>query len=140
MPRGVFIPDVKVLTDHYLIRHQRGGNIVGYRGARMQHGYGIGGIFMSLARYAIPMLKKSAKAVGRRALKAGAQVAQDVADGENVVVSPKTRGKQAVNDFMAGRGRKRPIKRAALKKTAIRTPAKKRKTSLDSYKPNWHGS
>jgi hypothetical protein len=89
MPRGVFIPDVKVLTDHYL-RHQRGGNIVGYRGARMQHGYGIGGI-----------------------LKAGAQVAQYVADGENVVVSAKTRGKQAVNDFMTGRGRKKPIKRAA---------------------------
>jgi phosphosulfolactate phosphohydrolase-like enzyme len=85
-------------------------------------------------------LKKSAKAVGRRALKAGAQVAQHVADGENVVVSAKTRGKQAVNDFMTGRGRKKPVKRAAPKKTAIRTPAKKRKTSLDSYKPNWHGS
>jgi hypothetical protein len=135
MPRGVIIPDVKVLTDHYL-RHQRGGNKVGYRGARMQHVYGIGGIFKSLARYAIPFLKKTAKAVGRRALKAGAQVAQDVADGENVVVSAKASGKQAVNDFMAGRGRKKPIKRAALKKTAIRTPAKKRKTCLDSYKPN----
>jgi hypothetical protein len=106
----------------------------------MQHGYGISGIFKSLARYAIPILKKTAKAVGRRALKVGAQVAQDVADGENVVVSTKTRGKQAVNDFMAGRGRKKPIKRAAPKKPAIRTPAKKRKTSLDSYKPNWHGS
>jgi hypothetical protein len=106
----------------------------------MQHGYGIGGIFKSLARYAIPILKKTAKAVGRRALKVGVQVAQDVADGENVVVSAKTRGKQAVNDFMAGRGRKKPIKRAAPKKTAIRPPAKKRKTSLDSYKPNWHGS
>ena len=139
MPRGVIIPDVKVLTDHYL-RHQRGGNIVGYRGARMQHGYGIGGIFKSLARYAISILKKTVKSVGRRALKAGAQVAQDVADGENVVVSAKTRGKQAVNDFMTGRGRKKPIKRAAPKKPAIRTPAKKRKTSLDSYKPNWHGS
>jgi hypothetical protein len=66
MPRGIVIPDVKVLTDHYL-RYQRGGNIVGYRGARMQHGNGIGGIFKSLARYAIPILKKTAKAVGRRA-------------------------------------------------------------------------
>ena len=80
MPRGVIIPHVKVLTDHYL-RYQRDGNIVGYRGTRMQHGYGIGGIFKSLARYAILILKKTAKAVGRRALKAGAQVAQDVADG-----------------------------------------------------------
>ena len=105
----------------------------------MQHGYGIGGIFKSLARYAIPIFKKTAKVVGRRALMAGAQVAQDVAGGENVVVSAKTHGKQAVNDFMVGHGRKKSIKRAAPKKTAIRTPAKKRK-SLDSYKPNWHGS
>jgi hypothetical protein len=111
MPRGVIIPDVKVLTDHYL-RHQRGGNIVGYCGARMQHGYGIGGIFKSLARYAIPIFKKTAKVVGRRDLKASAQVAQDVAGGENVVVSAKTCGKQAVNDFMVGHRRKKSIKRA----------------------------
>ena len=42
MPRTVIVPDVKQLTDHYL-RQQRGGNIAGFRGARMQRGYGIGG-------------------------------------------------------------------------------------------------
>ena len=42
MPRSVLVPDVKQLTDHYL-RQQHGGNIVGFRGARIQGGYGIGG-------------------------------------------------------------------------------------------------
>ena len=53
MPRSVLVPNVKQLTDHYL-RQQRGGNIIGFRGARIQRGYGIGGIFKILARLLFP--------------------------------------------------------------------------------------
>ena len=67
MPRGTFIVDSKLLRDHFM-RQQRGGNIIGYRGVRFQRGYGIGGIFKSLARYAIPLFKQGAKVVGKRAL------------------------------------------------------------------------
>jgi hypothetical protein len=35
MPRGTLVVDEKLLRDHFL-RQQRGGNIAGYRGARMQ--------------------------------------------------------------------------------------------------------
>ena len=59
---------VKQLTDHYL-RQPHGGNIVGFRGARMQRGYGSRGMFKSLARIAIPLFKRGTKAVGKRALK-----------------------------------------------------------------------
>jgi hypothetical protein len=41
------VVDAKILKDHFL-RQQHGGNIAGYRGARFQRGYGIGGIFKSL--------------------------------------------------------------------------------------------
>ncbi len=82
MPRSIIIPDVQQLTDHYL-RQQRDGNIAGYRGTRMQRGYGIGGIFRSLARFAMPLFKKSADSVGKRALKAATEVGQDVLDGKN---------------------------------------------------------
>ena len=75
MPRSVLVPNVKQLTDHYL-RQQHGGNIVGFRGARIQRGYGIGGIFKSLARIAIPLFKRGAKAVGKRALQAATEVGQ----------------------------------------------------------------
>ena len=149
MPRSVLVPNVKQMTDHYL-RQQRGGNIIGFRGARIQRGYGIGGIFKSLARIAIPLFKRGAKAIGKRALQAATEVGQDVLEGENVIESAKSRGKQAagdvtkaaVNKVIVGRGCKKGIKRAAPEKTVIRAPTKKLKTSnkLDNYNPKWNGS
>ena len=68
MPRSIIIPDVERLTDHYL-RQQRGRNIAGFRGTRMQRGYGLGSIFKSLARFTMPLFKKSAESVGKQALK-----------------------------------------------------------------------
>ena len=116
MPRGTLVVDEKLLRDHFL-RHQRGGNIAGYRGARFQRGYGFGGIFKSLARYAIPLFKQGAKVVGKRALQAATEVGQDVLRGKNVKESVKTHGGDVVKDFaeqgakallrQAGRGSKR---------------------------------
>ena len=90
MPRRVLVPNVKQLTDHYL-RQQHGGNIAGFRGARIQRGYGIGGIFKRLARIAIPLFKRGAKAVGKRALQAATEVGQDVLEGKDVIESAKSR-------------------------------------------------
>ena len=139
--------DAKLLKDHFL-RQQRGGNIAEFRGARMQRGYGIGSIFKSLARYAIPLPKQGAKVVGKRALQAATEVGQDVLQRKNVKEAFKSRGKQAASDVaknaakkvMTGKGRKTGIKRAAPAKTPIRGPTKKQKTSLDNYNPKWHGS
>ena len=83
MPRGTLVVDEKLLRDHFL-RQLRGGNISGYRGARFQRGYGFGGMFKSLARYAIPLFKQAAKVVGKRALQAATEVGQDVLPGKNV--------------------------------------------------------
>ena len=103
MPRGTAVLDEKLLRDHFL-RQQvifpvifRGGNITGYRGARFQRRYGIGGIFKSLARYAIPLFKQSAKVVGKRALQGVTEVGQDVLRGKNVRESAKTHGREVVN-------------------------------------------
>ena len=94
---------------------------------------------------AIPLFKRGAKTIGKRALQAATKVGQDVLEGKNVIESAKSRGKQAAGDVakaavtkvMAGRGRKKGIKRAAPGKTAIRAPTKKLKTSnkLDNYNP-----
>jgi hypothetical protein len=98
MPRGTLVVDEKLLRDHFL-RQQRSGNITGYRGARTRRGYGIGGIFKSLARYAIPLFKQGAKVVGKRALQAAAEVGQDVLQGKNVKESVETHGGKVVKDF-----------------------------------------
>jgi hypothetical protein len=99
------------------LRQQRDGNIAGYRGARFQRGYGIGSIFKSLARYAIPLFKQGAKVVGKRELQAATEVGQDVLQGKNVRESAKIHGKEVVKEFaeqgartllqQAGRGSKR---------------------------------
>ena len=144
--RRRLVVDEQLLKNHFL-RQQRGGNIAGFRGARMQRGCGIGGIFKSLERYAIPLFKQGAKVVGKRALQAAAEVGQDVLQGKNVKEYFKSRGKQAVSDVaenvakkvMTRKGRKKGIKRAAPAKTPIRGPTKKQKTSLDNYNPKWHG-
>ena len=98
MPRGTLVVDEKLLRDHFL-RQQRGGSIAGYRGARFQRGYGIGGIFKSLVRYAIPLFKQGAKIVGKRALQAATEVGQDILQGKNVRESVKTHGGDVVKDF-----------------------------------------
>ena len=141
MPPGVLVPNVKQLTDHYL-RQQHGGNIVGFRGARIQRGYGIGGIFKSLARIAIPFFKRGVKAVSKRALKAATEVSQDVLEAKDVIKSAKSRGKQAVSDMAEAAINKVMVGKAPPGKTAIRAPTKKLRTSnkLDNYNPKWNGS
>jgi hypothetical protein len=116
MARGTLVVDTKLLRDHFL-RQQRGGNIAGFRGVCMQRGYGIGSIFKSLARYAIPLFKQGAKVVGKRALQAATEVGQDVLRGKNVRESAKTHGREVIKMFaeqgakallhQAGRGSKR---------------------------------
>ncbi len=71
--------------------------ITGCHSVRFQRGYRIGGIFKSLARYAL--FKQSAKIVGRRALQAATDIGQDVFDGDNVSKAIKSRGKEALKDF-----------------------------------------
>ena len=68
------------------------GNIVGFRGVYIQRGYDIGDIFKRLARIAIPLFKRGAKAVGKRALKAATEIDQDVLEGKDVIKSAKLRG------------------------------------------------
>ena len=57
--------------------------------------YGLGGLLKGLFRAAVPLFKQGAKAVGRTALKTGAQVANDVLQGQDLKSSLKTRGSQA---------------------------------------------
>jgi hypothetical protein len=95
------------------MRQQRGGNITGYRGACMQRGYGIGGIFKSLARYVIPLFKQVAKVVGKRALQAATEVGQDVLQGKNVRESVKIHGGDVIKDF-AEQGAKALLQQAGL--------------------------
>ena len=54
-----------------------------------QMGYGLGGLFRSVARMVTPMVKSGAKALGNIALNSGANFIGDVLAGKNVKEAAK---------------------------------------------------
>ena len=73
-----------------------------------KRGYVLGSIFKGLFRWAMPHLQQGAKVLGRKALQTGAQVAQDVLEGNNVNPALAKRSKEAIRGLVpqAGSGRK----------------------------------
>ena len=94
----------------------------------MAAGVWLGGLFRSVARAVMPMVKSGAKALGKIALNAGANLLGDVASGKNLKEAVKTRGKEAVNVAknravkrlqtyaQTGSGRKTTVKKRSRKK------------------------
>ena len=79
------------------------------------------------------MIKKGLAFFGKQALKTGAQIANDVADGDDFLESTKRRTTERIKGFInpdnftsqSGRGRRRTYKR---KRAIKKKPTKKRKT------------
>ena len=140
--RPTIIPDAKQFERYYL-RGQQGGSIAGFRDGRIQKGYGIGNFFKSIARFAIPLVKRGAQAIGKRALGAVVDVSHDILAGKNVKQAVKSRSVETFKDLAqqgvkrlitqsgGGRKRKAPIKDKSSSKSISRTQTKKRKTSQD---------
>ena len=110
----------KTLYDnHYL--HQIEHGLPVYTGVRIQRGHGLGSIFGSLFRRAVPLLKKGARSLALKGVKAGARAAvaalqrkpSRLMEGDMSDQAPKT----------APRKKTPPRKKTAPKKKA--TPRKK---------------
>ena len=85
----------------YCLDHQGYGMTV-FRGTPWQigHGqigYGLGGLFRSVARAVMSMVKSGAKALGNIALKSGANFVGNVLAGKNVKEAAKARTLEAAN-------------------------------------------
>ena len=96
--RHTYIPDANECKVYYL-RSQNGGGLRGFHGAKIQWGYGLGSFFKSIARVAIPLVKKGVNALGKKAIKTAMNVGQDVLEGKSVKQAVASRGPQAVNDL-----------------------------------------
>ena len=106
-----------------------------------QMGYGLGGLFRSVARTVMPMVKSGAKALGIIALNSGANFIGDVLAGKNVKEAAKARTREAADATkqkavqrlrayaQTGSGRRR-------KKTTSKKRAEKRKTSTPTTRSN----
>ena len=75
--------DCKKLYEEYYL-HQTGRGMAAFTGARYQRGHGLGNMLRSLTKFAIPFLKKGAKAVSKQAMKTGMNIAQEVMLGQNI--------------------------------------------------------
>ena len=84
--------------DYY--QRQVGGVLPVFAGSRVQRGHGLGSRFGGLLRSAAPLIKRGAVALGKRALKTGLRVADDVMSGQSVKDSAKRRAKEAGTDFI----------------------------------------
>ncbi len=85
----------------YYANQAGGTSLPVFRGAAYQQGHGLGSLFSSLARFAVPLLKRGAKYLGRHALNTGVQVARDVLeDRRNWRDSAKHRLRSTANTIM----------------------------------------
>ena len=132
----------KMYMDHYA-QSGRGGIpiFVGYPG---QRGHGLGSILSGFFRSALPIIKRGLGIFGREALRTGAKIATDVADGRNLGESAKQRISERINEIVPGvfsqsgsgyRLRRRKRKRSAssfgriTKRRRRGKPSRKRKST-----------
>ena len=111
-------------NDYYA--RQAGGALPYFAGAQYQRGHGLGSLFGSLLRSAMPLIKRGAVALGRGALKTGVRIAGDVLAGQNIKTAAKRRVTDAIGSIRAPPGKR--IKRTAAKATftAVKRRRKKR--------------
>jgi hypothetical protein len=77
--------------NYYLNWCGHGSGMPIFQGVRMQRGHGIGNLFARLFRPVMPLLKKIAPVIGRRALLTGARIAGDVMGGQLIKEAAKAR-------------------------------------------------
>ena len=87
------------LTSQYAdsyYKSQAGGLLPPYIGTRYQRGTGLGSTLLSsLSRIALPLLKRMATAVGKRALDTWIKLAGDLVSGQNLKKAKKQRTKES---------------------------------------------
>jgi hypothetical protein len=71
-----------------------------YVGTRYQRGHGLGSIFGSLFKSAVPLFKRGANTLGREALKTGLNLASEVMEGQNVTQAAKSRLKSTGQNLL----------------------------------------
>ena len=84
-----------------------------FSGAPFKNGYGLGGIFSSLAKSIMPLIKSGAKAIGKQALNGGLGFVSNVLAGKNAKEAAVERAKMAGSSLLqqaAGHKRKAPVR------------------------------
>ena len=119
---------------------QGGNGMPVYHGSAGQRGHGLGSMLSGFFRSALPMIKRGLAFFGRQALKTGAEMANDIADGSSFGDSARRRLPEGIKRFVSSanftsqsgsgsRGRRPKRKRETKKKKKKSTKSKRRKIS-----------
>lgn len=122
--------------DYYM--SQSGSGMPVFAGSRGQRGHGLGSMLSGLFRSAMPMLKRGLAIFGRHALRTGAQIANDVADGESFGNSARRRVSEGIkridpSEFFStqsGSGKRKSRSSKSRKRTKKQKASKRSKHSL----------
>lgn len=123
-----YVRDDAAYTAYYM--NQAGGDLNGFIGARTQYGSGIAGIFRSLYRMAIPLLKRGVNIAKPHLKTAVKNIAGEVMS--NITRSAFTNKQDGDGlAFTTKRGRKRPpgTRSVPRDRTSKKPKTKRRKTS-----------
>ena len=99
--------------DPNIYRRHFGGNLPGFKGARIQHGNGIGSFLGILARKAIPIIRAGVKLAAPHVKQARKDIAKDLSKELVKKVSAKMSGK-------AYKSKRKPKKRVRKQQTTQR--------------------
>jgi hypothetical protein len=86
--------------DYYMT--QSGNGLPIFEGYRGQRGHGLGSILSGFFRSAFPIFKRGLSLFGREALRTGAKIATDVANGQSLQDSTKRRVTERINEALPG--------------------------------------
>ena len=115
--------------DYYT--RQVGGNLPYFVGARVQRGHWLGNNFGSLLRSAMPLIKRGALALVKRALTTGMRMAGDVAAGQNLKQAVTRHAKEAGDKLLDGLLKNKPQppgrRQVGAIKRSGKTPKRRRK-------------
>jgi hypothetical protein len=123
------------------LKVQRGSGVIIFKGVRRQRGGGFGSVLLSIARYAIPVIKKYLLPHAKQAV---SNIISDVERGESIKTAVKRNAKQAIRTAGAHlvkssvlqtgegiRSRSNPRKRKAEKnKISVSSKKSKKNNSL----------
>ena len=131
------------IEKYYISQAQYGGNIgLFYSGRKIQRGYGLSSFFGGLIRALKPIFIRGAKAVGKEAIRTGANIVGDIATSSDArpvkeIVRSRfregkdnliTKAKRTIHE-MTGSGIKRKVKRRRVTSCSQRV-AKRRRTTF----------
>ena len=110
--------ETKAYKNYYL--SQVGHGMPYFAGARVQQGYGLGNLFSSIAKSVLPLVKKSAKSLGKQVLQSGVEFTSDVLHGKNAkqaaIDQARAAGSNLLQVAQQKIGKRKPAPRKVQKK------------------------